>query len=97
MSDINNCAEDLITYLAAELERAAREHRFAAADLEAVRMALKGGLITPHQAIMHVEETDAFRFLGRRPGDNWGAEWAQSALQYDEDRKRSVRGPKVSR
>jgi hypothetical protein len=97
MSDINNCAEDLITYLVAELERAAREHRFAAADLEAVRMALKGGLITPHEAIMHVEETDAFRFLGRLPGDTWGPEWAQSARQYHEDRKRSVRGPKVPR
>jgi len=49
MTDIKNCGKDLIAYLAIELERAAREHSFAAADLAAVRLALVGGLITPYQ------------------------------------------------
>jgi hypothetical protein len=95
MTEINNCEKDLIGYLAVELERAAREHSYAAADLAAVRMALVGGLITPYQALMHVEETDAFRFLGRLPGDHWGPEWADSARQYHEDRKRSAPKPTV--
>lgn len=97
MTDINNCGADLIAYLAAELERAGREHSFAAADLAAVRMAMLGGLITPHQALMHVHETDAFRFLGRLPGDNWGPEWAESARQYHEDRKRNAPKPAASK
>jgi hypothetical protein len=91
MSDINNCADDLITYLLAEFRCAAQRAKIAADDLVAIGLALKGGLITPYQAIMHIEETDAFRFLGRLPGDNWGPEWAESARQYHHDRKRSAR------
>lgn len=62
MIDITNNADDLRAYLAAELHCAATEHKLAAADLEAVRLALVGGLISPAQAIGHVEATDRFRF-----------------------------------
>jgi hypothetical protein len=96
MSDINNCADDLIAYLLAEFRFAARRAKLAADDLVAIGSALKGGLITPYQAIMNVEETDAFRFLGRLPGDNWGPEWAESARQYHEDRKRSAPKPSMA-
>jgi hypothetical protein len=109
MMDINNSAKDLIDYLAAEFKRAAREHSFAAADLAAIGLALKGGLISPYQAIMHVAETDAFRFLGPLPeqiidtlerGEKpewWSPEWAESARQYHENRKRSVPKPLPSK
>jgi hypothetical protein len=90
MSDINNCGGDLISYLLAEFRCAAQRAKLAADDLAAISLALKGGLITPDQAIRHVDECDAFRFLGRLPGDNWGPEWAESARRYQEDRKRSA-------
>src|SRR5437763_643417 len=82
MSDINNCSADLIEYLLAEFRCAVQRARLAQQDLIAIGLALKGGLITPYQAVMHIGETDAFRFLGTIPGDNWGAEWAESARQY---------------
>jgi hypothetical protein len=97
MSDINNCAEDLIVYLLAEFRCAALRAKLAANDLVAIGLALKGGVITPYQAIMHIEETDAFRFLGRLPGDNWGPEWAESARRYQEDRNRSAPKPTPSK
>ena len=88
MSDINNSGDDLTAYLLAEFRCAARRAKLAADDFVAIGLALKGGLITPYQAVMHIEETDAFRFLGRLPGDDWGPEWAESARRYQEDRKR---------
>jgi hypothetical protein len=88
VSDINNSPDDLVIYLAAELQRAADEHRFAASDIEAVRLALLGGAITAAQALGHAQDIDDFRFLGQLPGDHWGPEWAESAHQYHEDRKR---------
>jgi hypothetical protein len=90
MSDINTSADDLIVYLLAEIRCAARRAKLAADDLVAIGLALKGGPITPYQALTHIEETDAFRFLGRLPGDHWGPEWAESARRYQEDRKRSA-------
>jgi hypothetical protein len=90
MSDIDNKPEKLRAYLLAEFRCAALRAKLAANDLVAIGLALKGGLITPYQAIMHIQETDAFRFLGRLPGDNCGPEWAESARQYHEDRKRSA-------
>jgi hypothetical protein len=90
MSDINNNADDLNDYLLAEIRCAARRHMLAADDLVAIGRALKGGLITPYQAIAHIEDSDAFRFLGALLGDQWGTDWAESARHYHEDRKRSA-------
>ena len=92
MTDIANCGKDLIAYLVAEFRCAAQRARLAADDLDAISLALKGGLVTPYQAIIHIEECDAFRFLGRLPGDHWGPEWAESARQYHEDLPLSRRG-----
>jgi hypothetical protein len=86
----DNRTNDLTAYLLAEFRCAAQRAKVAADDLVAIGLALKGGLITPYQAILHVEETDAFRFLGRLPGDNWGPQWTESARQYHADRKRSA-------
>jgi hypothetical protein len=82
--------DDLVPYLLAEIRCATLRARLAANDLNAIGLALKGGLITPYQALTHIEETDAFRFLGRLPEDHWGPEWAESARRYQEDRKRSA-------
>jgi hypothetical protein len=89
MSDINSCADDLIAYLLAEFRCAALRAKLAANDFIAIGLALKVGLITPYQAFMHVQETDAFRFLGKLPDDDWGPEWADSAGNYDDGRKQS--------
>ena len=90
MSDMENTPEELRAYLLAEFRCAALRAKLAANDLVAIGLALKGGVITPYQAIMHIEETDAFRFLGRLPGENWGPEWAETARRYHEDRKRGA-------
>jgi hypothetical protein len=97
MSDINNCANDLKAYLLAEIRCAVRRAKLAADDLVAIGSALKGDVITPYQAITHIGETDAFRFLGKLPGDNWGPEWAECARRYHEDRKRSTPKPAPSK
>jgi hypothetical protein len=97
MTDIANCGKDLIAYLVAEFRCAAQRARLAADDLDAISLALKGGLVTPYQAIVHIEEGDAFRFLGKLPGDHWGPEWAESARQYHENRNRSAPKPTPSK
>jgi hypothetical protein len=88
MTDINNNPDELRSYLAAELLCAAIEHKLIAADLGAVRLALLGGLISAAQAIGHIEATDRFRFLGRLPG-KFGPEWAESAHEYNEQRRQN--------
>jgi hypothetical protein len=70
MSDIDNNPEKLRAYLLAEFRCAALRAKLAANDLVAIGLALKGGVITPYQAIMHISATDQDR--GRRsraPGD----------------------------
>ena len=69
MSDINNCAEDLRSYLLSELRCARLRAQLAASDLDAIGLVLKGGLITAFQAVAHIEEADAFRFLGTLPDE----------------------------
>jgi hypothetical protein len=94
---MENNPEELRAYLLAEFRCAALRAKLAANDLVAIGLALKGGVITPYQAIMHIEETDAFRFLGRLPGEDWGPEWTESARQYHENRNRSAPKPTPSK
>ena len=84
--DINNNSADLVEYLVAEFGCATLRARTVAADLHAIGLALRGGLITPLQAMMHLDETDALCFLGRLPGENWAPKRAESARQYHRDR-----------
>src|ERR1700730_17537519 len=88
-------------YLLAELRCASLRAQLALADIEAIRLALEGGLITPEQAVELLADCDLFRFIEPAPptqpdashgqvGDSWGPEWAESARQYLEDRKRSA-------
>jgi hypothetical protein len=59
--------DDLVRYLLAEIRCATLRTRLAANDLDAIGLALKGRLITPFQALQHIEEVDALRFLGAEP------------------------------
>ena len=71
--------DDLVPYLLAEIRCATLRARLAANDLNAIGLALKGP-IHSYQALMHIEETDAFRFPGTLPGDNWGTELGREHL-----------------
>jgi hypothetical protein len=93
-------------YLLAELRCASLREQLALADIEAIRLALEGGLITPEQAVELLADCDLFRFIEPAPltqpdaphvADSLGPEWAESARQYHEDRKRSTPKPVPSK
>ena len=54
-------------YLLAELRCAALRARLLQADVEAVGLALKGGLISPDQALELLADVDALRIIGTPP------------------------------
>ena len=58
---------DFTNYLLAELRCAALRARVVQADLEAIGLALKDGLITPDQALELLHEADALRLVGTPP------------------------------
>jgi hypothetical protein len=93
-------------YLLAELRCASLRAQLALADIEAIRLALEGGLIPPEQAVELLADCDLFRFIEPAPptqpdaphvADSSGPEWADSARQYHEDRKRSAPKPVPSK
>ena len=51
-------------YLLAEMRVASLRSRIEQADLEAIGLALKGGLITPDQAIALLHDVDVLRLVG---------------------------------
>lgn len=54
-------------YIIAELRCAALRTRLLQADIDAVGIALKGGLVTPDQALELLHDVDALRIVGVRP------------------------------
>ena len=76
-------------YLLAELKCACLRAQLALADIDAVLVALAGGVITPEQAIELLAECDLFRFI--EPAPPIQPEWAESARQYHEERKHRER------
>jgi hypothetical protein len=56
-------------YLVAEMRCASLRARILAADIEAVGLALKGGIITPDQALTLLDDVDALRIVGTPPPD----------------------------
>ena len=50
-------------YVLAELRCTSLRARTAVADLDAIGIALKGGAITPEQALAYIDDADAFRYL----------------------------------
>jgi hypothetical protein len=59
--------EALVKYMISEIRCAKLRAQLAAEDLDAIGLALANGLISPIQAICHIEQADAFRFLGELP------------------------------
>lgn len=51
-------------YLLAEMRCASLRARLAQLDINAVGIALKGGLISPEQALALLDDVDALRFVG---------------------------------
>jgi hypothetical protein len=72
-------------YLLAERKCASLRAQLALADIDAVRLALEGGLITAEQAVELLADCDLFRFIEPAPPTQ-PAEWAVSARAYHEDR-----------
>lgn len=62
-------AQDFQQYLLAEFRCAALRSRLLQADIEAVGIALKGGLITPDQALSLLHDCDALRVVGTPPNE----------------------------
>ena len=74
-----------IDYLLAELRCALLRARLWQADIEAVGMALKAGLVEPEQALELLQECDALHLVAP---NNWNSEgWAQAAREYRANRK----------
>ena len=57
-------AVDRRDYLLAELRGAALRARLWQADIEAVGLALKGGVVTPDQALELLHDCDALHLVG---------------------------------
>ncbi len=55
-----------VEYLLAELRCASLRARLAQADIEAVGLALKGGLISPDQAVLLLADADCLGFVGKK-------------------------------
>ena len=58
---------DFTEYLLAELRCAAMRARVLQFDIEAVGIALQGGLVTPDQALALLHDVDALRLVGTPP------------------------------
>jgi hypothetical protein len=56
-------------YLLAQMRCATLRARIMQADLDAIGIALKGGLITPDQAILLLDDCDALRLVGTERSD----------------------------
>ena len=56
-------------YLLAELRCAALRARILQADIEAIGIALKSGLVTPDQALALLHGVDALHYVGTPPDD----------------------------
>jgi hypothetical protein len=58
-----NAVMNYVDYLLAELRCAALRARILASDVDAIGLALKGGLITPDQAVGLLDDCDAIRLV----------------------------------
>jgi len=66
MTNLEPVAPDKREYLLAELRAASLRARLWQADIDAVGLALKAGLISPDQAVEHLSDCGLLRLLGLR-------------------------------
>ena len=66
MTNLEPVARDKCEYLLAEFRAAALRARLWQADIDAVGLALKAGLISPDQAVEHLSDCGLLRLLGLR-------------------------------
>jgi len=66
MTNLEPVERDKREYLLAELRAAALRARLWQADIDAVGLALKAGLISPDQAVEHLSDCGLLRLLGLR-------------------------------
>ena len=66
MTNLEPVERDRREYLLAELRAAALRARLWQADIDAVGLALKAGLISPDQAVEHLSDCGLLRLLGLR-------------------------------
>jgi hypothetical protein len=59
--------QDFTTYLLGELRCASLRARILQADIDAIGLALKGGLISADQALELLADVDALRVVGTPP------------------------------
>jgi hypothetical protein len=55
-------------YLLAELRCARLRAQLIVADIDAIGLALKAGMVTPEQALAHMNDTGLLRYLGSTDG-----------------------------
>jgi hypothetical protein len=60
-------AQEFNNYLLAELKCAALRARIQQADIEAVAVALEGGIITSDQALALLDDCDVLHLVGTEP------------------------------
>jgi hypothetical protein len=74
-----------VDYLLAELRCASRRARLWVADIDAIGIALKGGLIHPEQALELLHECEALHLVAP---SSWNSEgWAEATREYHANRK----------
>jgi hypothetical protein len=74
-----------VDYLLAELRCAVLRARLWESDITAVALALKGGLISPDEALENLHDCGALHLVAP---NNWNSEgWAQAARDYHATRK----------
>ena len=66
MTNLEPVERDKLEYLLAELRAAAPRARLWQADIDAVGLALKAGLISPDQAVEHLSDCGLLRLLAER-------------------------------
>jgi hypothetical protein len=67
MTAITAAPRDFTDYLLAEFRCASLRLRLAQSDVDAIGVALKGGLISPDQALGLLDDCDALRIVGTTP------------------------------
>jgi len=65
-----NAAMTFAEYLAAELRAASLRAKLLASEIDAIAVALSGGLITADQALVVMHGVDLLRFIGEDPAES---------------------------